>query len=96
MNKDKLEIKLKSLVANCLNAESKESKANLIMECADEIVKNCSIQSVMTRLLTEEECKEICRKFVRAATPSAIIGGIDERFEKVWNSSSIEEKLNGA
>ena len=53
------------------------------------------LQNVSTRLLTENECKQLCYDFTRAATPSRFIGGIKERFEQVWNSSTIEEKLNG-
>jgi len=33
---------------------------------------------------TKEQVKEIARAFTRMATPSKFIGGIDERFEKVW------------
>ena len=33
---------------------------------------------------TKEEVKKIALAFTRAATPSKYIGGIDDRFEQVW------------
>ena len=33
---------------------------------------------------TKEEVKKIALAFTRAATPSKYIGGIEDRFEQVW------------
>lgn len=49
MNTDKLEVKLMALVVSCRTMESQEEIGNQIMQCADDIVKNCSIPAVVGR-----------------------------------------------
>ena len=40
--------------------------------------------SVGKQTFEKSEVKEICRTLARICTPSALIYGIDERFEKWW------------
>ena len=63
MNTDKLETKLMALVVSCRILESNEEIASQIMQCTNDIVKNCTIPDVVGRseqlpILERCECEE--------------------------------------
>lgn len=65
MNTDKLEAKLMALVVSCRTMESQEEIGNQIMQCADDIIKNCSIPAVVGR------SEQLCQTFLSDGTTSS-------------------------
>jgi len=73
--------------------DSKTIASAMMSYAAKTSEKSKDIGDVMPRMINEEECKMICRRFVIAATPSEFIRGIDDRFEQAWNATPLDQKL---
>ena len=80
MDVDKLETKLVALVVSCRTYESEEEIANLIMQCVDDIVKNCSDVSGSLPITDNDQLNELIKAYNKDKYE------LIEFIKRVWNN----------